>query len=547
MRRLLVPCVLALAFGCRAQPPSSAGGTPETTKASGGAGETARPQVELPDISSAAAPVQAQLRERFASLEQQIGNTGTSPAALAAAYGEMGRLFMATEFIDSSERCFVNARTLDPGEMRWTYYLAHIERQKNEPAKAAALFERALTLRPDHVPSLVWLGEMRLVEGRPDSAAPPLQKALSLEPREAAALYRLGRANLAARDYAAAVKNLQTALALRPQASSIHYPLALAYRGLGDARNADAQMRLRGNVDVPPADPLMQQVGGLLQNAAAAEIRGAEAIGKRQWTEAIVSLRKAIELAPDNAFTRLNLGTALYQTGDAAGALEQFKTAVRLSPGLAKAHYGIGIVTEAAGRDREAIDAFSAAIKNDPAYVEARLSLADALRRSGRMAESLPHYAEVIRVSPAVSQAQFGYAMALVRLERYQEARDRLADDLKIYPDQPGFAHALARLLAAAPDDRVRDGGQAMTLMQTLLKTQRTIEMGQTMAMTLAELGQFEEAVSWQRDAMQAARQAGRQDLAARMEENLKRYESRMPCRRPWRDDDPVFRPRPGR
>jgi len=543
-----VPCVLALAFGCRAQPPSSSGGTPETTSTSGRAGEDARrPQIELPDISGAAAPVQAQLRERFASLQQQIGNAGTPPAALASAYGEMGRLLMATEFIEPAERCFANARTLDPGEMRWTYYLAHIERQKNEPAKAAALFERALKLQADHVPSLVWLGEMRLVEGRPDSAAPPLQKALSLQPREAAALYRLGRANLAARDYAGAVKNLEAALALRPEASSIHYPLALAYRGLGDARNADAQMRLRGNVDVPPVDPLMQQVGGLLQNAAAAEVRGAEALGKRQWTEAIASLRKAIELAPDNAFTRLNLGTALYQTGDAAGALEQFQTAVRLSPGLAKAHYGIGIVTEAAGRDREAIDAFAAAVKNDPAYVEARLSLADALRRSGRMAQSLPHYAEVIRVSPAVSQARFGYAMALVRLERYQEARDRLAADVKTYPDQPGFAHALARLLAAAPDDRVRDGRRAMTLMQDLLKTQRTLEMAQTMAMTFAELGQFEDAVNWQRDAMEAAKQAGRQDLAARMEENLRRYESRMPCRTPWREDDPVFHPRPAK
>ena len=48
--------------------------------------------------------------------------------------------------------------------------------------------------------------------------------------------------------------------------------------------------------------------------------------------------------------------------------------------------------------------------------------------------------------------------MALVRLRRFQEARDRLADGVKTYPDQPGFAHALARLLAAAPDARVRDG-----------------------------------------------------------------------------------------
>src|SRR6185436_12040951 len=187
-----------------------------------------------------------------------------------------------------------------------------------------------------------------------------------LEPKESAALFRLGRANLDARDYAGAVKNLEAALALRPQASSIHYPLALAYRGLGDARSAEAHLRLRGNVDVPPADPLMQQVAGLLQNAAASEVRGAEALAKRQWPEAVTHLRKAIEIAPDNAFTRLNLGTALYQTGDATGALVQFQSAVRLSPDLAKAHYGIGIVTEAAGRDREAIEAFSAAVKSDP-------------------------------------------------------------------------------------------------------------------------------------------------------------------------------------
>jgi hypothetical protein len=86
-----------------------------------------------------------------------------------------------------------------------------------------------------------------------------------------------------------------------------------------------------------------------------------------------------------------------------------------------------------------------------------------------------------------------------------------------------------------------------MALMQELLKTQRTLEMAQTMAMTFAEVGQFEEAVTWQRDAMAAAKQAGREDLTARLEENLKRYESRQPCRTPWRDDDPVFHPRPGR
>jgi hypothetical protein len=65
------------------------------------------------------------------------------------------------------------------------------------------------------------------------------------------------------------------------------------------------------------------------------------------------------------------------------------------------------------------------------------------------------------------------------------------------------------------------------------------------MAMTLAELGRFQEAVTWQREAMAAAKQTGRSDMSVGMAENLKLYERRQPCRTPWRDDDPVHYPRP--
>src|SRR5262249_2428190 len=152
----------------------------------------------------------------------------------------------------------------------------------------------------------------------------------------------------------------------------------------------------------------------------------------------------------------------------------------------------------------------------DPSSVEARMSLADALRRNGRERESLPHYADVITRSPAVSQATFGYVMALVRLGRYREARDRLDAATKPYADQPGFSHALARLLAAAPDDPVRDGARALAMMLELLENQRTLETMQTMAMTLAEVGRFEDAAQWQREAMAAAARSNRRDLDSR-------------------------------
>jgi tetratricopeptide (TPR) repeat protein len=496
-------------------------------------------------MTGAAASVQAQLRERYASLTLKVENAGSPAVEVADAYGELGKLLMATEYLDAAEACFANAQALMPGEMRWPYYLGHVYRLKNEPARAAASFEQTLTLQPDHVPTLVWLGEMHLAQSRPEEAEPLFTKALALRPRGAAALYGLGRVALARRDYSQAIKQLESALTLAPQASRIHYPLAMAYRGQGDRRNADAHLRQRGDVDVPETDPLLEALGGLLQNAAAYEVRASEALGKREWTEAVTNLRKAIELSPKNSGTRLNLGTALYLTGDTQGALEQFEAAIRLSPELPKAHYSIGVLMEASGRDREAIEHFQAAVKFDPGYVEARFQLADALRRNGRLEESLPHYADVIKTSPAISQARFGYAMALVRLRRYRDAREWLTDGMKTYPDQPGFAHALARLLATSPDDRVRDGRTAMVLMQPLLKQQKTIGLSETMAMTLAELGEYDGAVRWQRDAMTAAEQAGRSDLLQPMADNLKLYETRHPCRTPWRDEDPVFHPKP--
>ena len=149
----------------------------------------------------------------------------------------------------------------------------------------------------------------------------------------------------------------------------------MAYRGLGDRRKAEEHLRQRGEVDLPPFDPLMGELADLLQNAAAYETRGGDAIDDQRWADAVTNLRKASELAPNNAFTRLNLGTSLYMLDDAAGALEQFQAAVRLSPGLAKAHFGIGVIMESRGQDREAIDAFGAAVKYDPGLKSRRASV----------------------------------------------------------------------------------------------------------------------------------------------------------------------------
>jgi tetratricopeptide (TPR) repeat protein len=535
MRGLALLMLLALALGaCSRAQDSPASSRPVLR------------EVSLPDISSAAEPVQAQIRQRYDALQAAIKRPAAQPE-LAAAYGEMGRILTAAEYYDAADACFSNARALAPGEMRWPYFLGHVSRLRNYPVTAASAFEEARMLAPTHVPTLVWLAEMHLVQSRPEQAEPLLNQARTLDASSGAVRFGLGRVALAKQDYAAAVEHLEAALAAAPAATRVHYPLALAYRGLGNRRKAEAHLQQRGEVDLPPVDPLLEGLAGLLQNAAAYETRGAAALDAGQWKDAADNLRKAVAIAPDNPFTRLNLGTSLYMLGDADGALEHYQAAVRLSPGQARAHFGIGVLMETRGQEAEAIGAFMSAVQADPGYVEARFSLANALRRNGRVAESLPHYEEILRANPAVSQASFGYAIALVRLGRFQEARARLERDVKAFPDQLGFPHALARLLAAAPDDRVRDGARAVTLVQNLLTAQRTPALAETMAMALAERGDFDKAIEWQRNAIELARQGGRAATPPRLAENLRLYERRQPCRTPWPDDDPVHSPAPAR
>jgi tetratricopeptide (TPR) repeat protein len=255
---------------------------------------------------------------------------------------------------------------------------------------------------------------------------------------------------------------------------------------------------------------------------------------------ALGAFQRGVDLAPDNLTIRHKMATALSLTGDIRGAVSQFQEVLRRSPEFAGAHYSLAVLLQSSGQSDLAIEQFAAAVRYDPTYLEARVQLANALRQRGRVNESLREYAETLKMDPRIGEARFGYALALVRLKRYEAARDSLLEDLDLYPDRTEFSHALARLLAAAPADRVRDGRRALALAQQLLKGTPSNDLRETMAMAFAESGQYGQAAGWQREAIAGAEQGGRHDLAVAMTENLRLFEQQKPCRVPWRDD-PVW------
>lgn len=531
---------LALSWGCTSgadEPPRSVAPGP-TVPAATRAAEL--PPVALPDLSRATPAVAERIRDRHQALER----SAAGPAdARGLASGELGKILLAARFYAEGERALTNAQVLMPQDMRWPYYLGHLHKRTGSLAKTIAAFEEARRLSPDHVPTLVWLGDAYLAIGDVDGAATQFARAAALDAGSAAARFGQGRAALQRQDFKAATEHLEAALALDPGAESVHYPLALAYRGAGDQERASTHfaLRRRGDIEVPPADPLMQDVDDLVESPVAFEVRGIRALDKKDWAGAAEQFRRGVAMAPGNASLRHRLGTALFMSGDAKGALEQFNEAVRVSPGFARAHYSLGVLFETGGRERDALVEYAAAVEGEPGYVEARTRLAHMLRRAGRGQESLAQYERVLAQDPRAAEAAFGSALTLAALGRYADARRRLTDDMARFSQRRPFAVALARLLAAAPADGVRDGGRALSLAKDLAAGARTLDVGETLAMALAESGDFGQAASIQRELIAAARsQGGRPELLERLARNLRLYEQRRPCRQPW-VDEPEF------
>jgi tetratricopeptide (TPR) repeat protein len=484
--------------------------------------------------------VQQRIQQAYTALARVLEDRGATPERLAKAYGEVGDLLMALGELESAAPYYLNAQTLAPDDPRWPHLLGHLYRTRGPLDKAVTSFERARQLQPNDVATLVHLGETYLALGNHEAAAPLFDQAIALAPDSAAAWFGAGQAALARHDDRAAVKALETALARDGGATAIHYPLGMAYRRLGSLDQARAHLAQQGGPEPRPQDPVFDELEQRIDSALIFDVRGGRAMAAGEWATAADFFEKALALSPDNAAMRHRLGVTLFRMGDTRGAEEQFERVVRTTPTHREAHYNLAMIKAGSGRMEEALARVSTALEQDPGYIPARLLMARLLAVAGRPAEALAQYATALDLEPLNADATLGSGMTLALLERFTEARDRLTEGTRTFPDNPAFKWMLARLLAAAPDDRLRNARRALTLAEELLRERQPsledgVAVGETYAMALAEAGQYATAAGVQRDVRDTARQAGASDdVLRRVGENLTRYERGLPCRRPW-------------
>jgi tetratricopeptide (TPR) repeat protein len=277
---------------------------------------------------------------------------------------------------------------------------------------------------------------------------------------DANTLYMAANALLQQGKAAEAADEYRRALAIEPHYLEAHNGLGAALQRLGQLEEAAEQyreaIRLRGDFA-----PSYNNLALVLQQIERPD-------------EAEQNYRRAIQLNPRYATARNNLAVLYLKRNQLADAEQQLRQAIAISPEFVEGYFNLGRVRRQQNQLSEAADLFRRATQINPNYLPAHAELGVLLLGQARDREAATHLRQAINES----------------------ARPAL-----------GVADALAWLLATSSDDDLRDGREALRWAQYCVeRTQaRSSRALSTLAAAYAELGQFEDAIRWQTQAVRFA------------------------------------------
>jgi tetratricopeptide (TPR) repeat protein len=502
--------------------------------------------VPPPNVSNTEDAVQQVLYSARVELAEMLVAEHVDAQALATAYGELGELYHIHHIYVPADLCYRNAEMLAPELFRWPYYRGYLAQQSNELEHAERAYRQALVLQPDYAPAQLRLAQVYIDQNRHDQAVPLLERTVEMQGLEGASLFGLGQIAYARRDYARAVELLTQALQKRPQASRIHYTLAMSYRALGEINQSKTHLAQYGDGKPEIIDPEVDRLSHLMSGVKTHYHHALGAVRTRQYDVAAKAFAAALEQEPDNVNARVSLARTQYLSGEPEAALENLRESVRRDPNNEMAHFLLGVLLDEQGQQKEAVFSYRETLRLKPNHPGAHHYLGNTLFATAQYAEAAAHLAEAYRLEPQDSTAQMLEAMALIRSAApHQEIKQRLETLYRDNPQQPMIAYALARLLAASPQEGVRDGQRSLQITQQSLTGFMPLMHSETLAMALAEAGRFEDAITFQISAISAAYSMGIFDLLPRLEETLALYREEKPSRSPWSNDDPMFHPMP--
>jgi tetratricopeptide (TPR) repeat protein len=230
--------------------------------------------------------------------------------------------------------------------------------------------------------------------------------------------------------------------------------------------------------------------------------------------------RDVLKTRPDNYRAYISLSTTLVGQGRAEEAAEVCRGLLGRLPDFARmsfpeierrwnedrsvpcaeyamAHNNLGAALLLRDRMEEARTHFSEAIRVLPRATWARKNLAKTFFLEHRSDDAIAEWQTVLRLDAHDVQVYGFLGMAYMAKDQYALAASHYREALRLSPDDGFIRTQLAWLLATCPDDKVRDGAEAVEVAKPLLQLsqQRSARAFDVLGAAYAEARDFQRAI----------------------------------------------------
>jgi Flp pilus assembly protein TadD len=238
---------------------------------------------------------------------------------------------------------------------------------------------------------------------------------------------------------------------------------------------------------------------------------------KGRHDEAMVHLRRALEIHPKPADAHSNLGLLLMDMGrDDESAVHLLK-ALEINPRQADAHNNLGALLARKGRLDEAAAHLRKALELHPDHAEVHYNLGDLLARRGRMEEAIAHYRQALAIHPDYADAHNNLGLLLAKMGRPAEAVACFRRAVKLSPDHANAHNNLGVMLG-----RMGRTGEAIAHYRKAWEVDPLeIDHLENLVSALVKWGQWRDATRVLETSLELARSAADEGRAQRIAQNL--------------------------
>jgi tetratricopeptide (TPR) repeat protein len=255
--------------------------------------------------------------------------------------------------------------------------------------------------------------------------------------------------------------------------------------------------------------------------------------------QAIDFYNQEIRANPGNAAAYIWRGMIFNEFQSPDNAIADSNEAIRLNPDDATAYNTRGVAWNSKAEYESAIADYNQAIRINPRHVPALANRAAAWSRRRDYDRAIADFTQVMRYDPKNSLIFHGRGNALAAKNDHQKALADYNEAIRLDPKNAAALNHRAWLLATCPDEKVRDGKQAVESATRAceLSDWKNADYVATLAAAYAEMGDFAKAAKWQ-----GKSNALYDDTAAqkRGQVRLKLYKTKTPYRDNAREFDPA-------